>query len=125
MTASSTHCCRPVMSGHSRITTSQCTAASEVNTPDGIRTATLDGLGIAYAPVGLFEDALLDGRLQLLLEDYPGPPTPIQLIYPERRLLSQRAKVFMDFVAEEFAHEAVLNEGAVAQLRRRKRRWLE
>jgi DNA-binding transcriptional LysR family regulator len=93
-----------------------------VNTPDGIRTATLDGLGIAYAPVGLFEDALLDGRLQLLLQDYPGPPTPIQLIYPERRLLSQRAKVFMDFVAEEFAHEAVLNEGAVAQLRRRKRR---
>jgi LysR substrate binding domain len=72
--------------------------------------------------VGLFEDALLEGRLQLLLEDYPGPPTPIQLIYPERRLLSQRAKVFMDFVAEEFAREAVLNEGAVAQLRRRKRR---
>jgi LysR family transcriptional regulator for bpeEF and oprC len=93
-----------------------------VNTPDGIRTATLDGLGIAYAPVGLFEDALLDGRLQLLLQDYPGPPSPIQLIYPERRLLSQRAKVFMDFVAEEFVHEAVLNEGAVAQLRRRKRR---
>src|SRR5258708_15762932 len=93
-----------------------------VNTPDGIRAATFDGLGIAYAPVGLFEDALLDGRLQLLLEDYPGPSTPIQLIYPERRLMSQRPKVLMDFFSEEFAHEAVLNEGAVAQLRRRKRR---
>ena len=33
-----------------------------VNTPDGIRTATLDGLGIAYSPVWLFEDALLDPR---------------------------------------------------------------
>jgi len=93
-----------------------------VNTPDGIRTATLDGLGIAYAPVWLFEDALLEGRLQLLLEDYPGPPMPIQLIYPERRLLSQRAKVFMDFVAEDFAVQPVLNAGAVAQLRRRRRR---
>jgi LysR family transcriptional regulator for bpeEF and oprC len=91
-----------------------------VNTPDGIRTATLDGLGIAYSPVWLFEDALLDGRLQLLLESFPGPPTPIHMIYPERRLLSQRAKVFMDFVAEEFAREAALNEGAVAQLRRRR-----
>jgi LysR family transcriptional regulator, regulator for bpeEF and oprC len=91
-----------------------------VNTPDGIRTATLDGLGIAYSPVWLFKDALLDGRVQLLLEDYPGPPTPIQMIYPERRLLSQRAKVFMDFVAAEFANEAALNEGAVAQLRSRK-----
>ena len=93
-----------------------------VNTPDGIHAATLDGLGIAYSPVWLFEDALLDGRVQLLLEDYPGPPTPIQMIYPERRLLPQRAKVFMDFVADEFAHEPALNEGAVAQLRSRRRR---
>lgn len=93
-----------------------------VNTPDGIRTATLDGLGIAYSPVWLFEDALLDGRVQLLLEDYPGSPTPIQMIYPERRLLPQRAKVFMEFVAQEFAHEPALNEGAVAQLRSRRRR---
>ncbi len=93
-----------------------------VNTPDGIRAATLDGLGIAYSPVWLFEDAVVDGRVQLLLEDYPGPSTPIQMIYPERRLLPQRAKVFMDFVAEEFAHEAALNEGAVAQLISRRRR---
>ena len=91
-----------------------------VNTPDGIRTATLDGLGIAYSPVWLFEDALLDGRVQLLLEEFPGPPTPIHVIYPERRLLSRRAKVFMDFVAEEFARETVLNEGAVARLKRRR-----
>jgi len=90
-----------------------------VNTPDGIRSAILDGLGIAYSPVWLFEDALLDGRVQLLLEDHLGPPTPIQMIYPERRLLPQRAKVFMDFVAEEFAHEPALNEGAVALLRSR------
>jgi DNA-binding transcriptional LysR family regulator len=93
-----------------------------VNTPDGIRTATLDGLGIAYSPVWLFEDALQDGRVQLLLEDYPAPPSPIHMIYPERRLLSQRAKAFMDFVAEEFAHEAALNEGIVAELRSRRRR---
>ena len=82
----------------------------------------MDGLGIAYSPVWLFEDALLDGRLQLLLTNYPGPPIPIQLIYPDRRLLSQRAKVFMDFIAEEFAREAALKEGAVAQLSRRRRR---
>jgi LysR family transcriptional regulator for bpeEF and oprC len=96
-----------------------------VNTPDGIRAATLDGLGIAYSPVWLFEDALLDGQLQLLLEDHPGPPTPIHMIYPERRLLPQRAKVFMDFVAEEFAREAALNEGAVAQLKGRRRRSIK
>lgn len=93
-----------------------------VNTPDGVRAATLDGLGIAYSPVWLFEDALLDGRVRLLLEDYAGPPSPIQMIYPERRLLPQRANVFMDFVAEEFAREPALNEGAVAQLRSRRRR---
>jgi LysR family transcriptional regulator for bpeEF and oprC len=34
-----------------------------VNTPDGIRSAVLDGMGIAYAPAWLFEDALADRRV--------------------------------------------------------------
>lgn len=85
-----------------------------VNTPDGILAAVLDGLGIAYGPVWLFEDALCQGRVRALLLDQLGPPSPIHLLYPEKRLLPRRAAVFMDFVAEAFGRAPALNGGALA-----------
>jgi DNA-binding transcriptional LysR family regulator len=57
-----------------------------VNSPDGIRSAVLDGLGIGYAPAWLFEDALAYGGVQALLLDHPGAPGPIQIVFPDRRL---------------------------------------
>ncbi|MGO8975902.1 MAG: LysR substrate-binding domain-containing protein [Steroidobacteraceae bacterium] len=80
-----------------------------VNTPDGVRSAALDGLGIAYAPRWLFEDGLVDGRLQSLLVDHLGPPLPIQFVYAANRLLPRRARVFMDFIADVFARDPTLN----------------
>lgn len=92
-----------------------------VNNPDGARSAVLDGIGVAYTPVWLFEDALLDGRVQALLPGQSGPPAPIHIVYPAKRLLPRRAAVFMDFIAEAFGRQPVLNEGALEGLLRRRR----
>jgi DNA-binding transcriptional LysR family regulator len=88
----------------------------KVNTPDGVYRAAIDGLGVSYAPVWLFEEALRSGRVQPLLLDHLGPPLPIHIVYPARRLLPRRAAVFMDFIAEEFAAIPALNDGALARL---------
>lgn len=88
----------------------------KVNTPDGVYRAALDGLGVAYSPVWLFEKALLDGLVLPLLLDHLGPPIPIHIVYPAKRLLPRRASVFMDFIAEAFKRDPALNEGAVARL---------
>ena len=90
-----------------------------VNSPDGVRSAVLEGLGVGYAPVWLFEDAIRDGSVQVLLLDQLGPPMPIHIVYPARRLLPRRASVCMDFIAERFAAEPVLNTGSLARLLRR------
>lgn len=90
----------------------------KANTPDGVRSGVLDGLGVGYAPVWLFEDALRDGRVRPLLVDYPGPPAPIHIVYPAKRLLPRRVSAFMDFVAEAFGQEPALNEGGLAKLLR-------
>ncbi|HUA23481.1 MAG TPA: LysR family transcriptional regulator [Steroidobacteraceae bacterium] len=87
-----------------------------VNSPDGIFRAVLDGLGIAYAPVWLFEKELTAGRVAPLLLDDMGPSAPIHVVYPAKRLLSRRAGAFMDFIAEEFRVDPTLNEGALARL---------
>src|SRR5271156_4274016 len=80
-----------------------------VNTPDGIRSAVLDGIGIAYAPGWLFEDALADGRVRSLLVEHRGPSIPIHFVYAANRMLPRRARVFMDFIAEAFAKDPALN----------------
>jgi DNA-binding transcriptional LysR family regulator len=80
-----------------------------VNTPEGVRSAVLDGMGVAYAPGWLFEDALADGRLRSLLIEDHGPPVPIHFVYAANRTLPRRARVFMDFIAEAFARDPALN----------------
>lgn len=92
-----------------------------VNTPDGIYRAALDGLGVAYAPVWLFEKELKEGRLVPLLLGEAGPSVPINIVYPAKRLLARRASVFIEAIAEKFGGEPVLNEGAVKRLLRARR----
>jgi LysR family transcriptional regulator, regulator for bpeEF and oprC len=88
----------------------------KVNTPDGVYRSVLDGLGVAYAPVWLFEKELRTGQVEPLLLDEMGPAIPIHIVYPARRLLPRRASVFMDFIAEEFSGNPALNEGATDAL---------
>jgi LysR family transcriptional regulator, regulator for bpeEF and oprC len=83
-----------------------------VNTPDGVRSAALDGVGIAYAPSWLFEDALLDGRVKPVLKEHVGPPVPIHIVYAANRLLPSRARAFMEFIAAAFALDPALNAGS-------------
>ena len=64
----------------------------------------------------LFEQAVLDGRLQLVLLDHLGPPLPIHVIYSGQRLVSRRASAFMNFVAEEVGRLPLLNEGALESI---------
>jgi LysR family transcriptional regulator, regulator for bpeEF and oprC len=87
-----------------------------VNSPDAIHRAVVDGLGVAYAPVWLFEEELRSGELEALLVQEMGPGTPINIVYPTRRLLPRRARVFMDVIAEAFSGNPVLNEGALQGL---------
>jgi DNA-binding transcriptional LysR family regulator len=87
-----------------------------VNTPDGIYRAVVDGLGVAYAPVWLFEKELIAGQVEPLLLNEAGPFAPIHIVYPAKRLLPRRASAFMDFIAEEFSGDPVLSDGALARL---------
>lgn len=97
------------------------TGRLKVNTPDAVHSAVVDGLGIGYAGVWLFEDAMADGRVKPLLRQFPGPPAPISLVYSDKRLLSRRASVFMDCVANEFAKIPALNAGALIAMSSRYR----
>ena len=38
------------------------------------------------------------GRLVLLLEEFEGPPLPVQVVYPEARLPAAKLRAFLDLV---------------------------
>ncbi|RKH33751.1 LysR family transcriptional regulator [Corallococcus praedator] len=62
----------------------------------------LEGVGIARIPEFVAEQALADGRLQSLLTSVHTPGPDVYIVYPERRHLSPRVRVFVDFVSEAF-----------------------
>ena len=90
-----------------------------VNTTDGIHSAILDGFGIGYGPLWLFEQDVLDGRVQLLLLDHLGPPAVVNIVYSAKRLLPSRATAFMDFIADEFSRVPAFSEGALLRVAKR------
>ena len=58
------------------------------------------GVGIALEPDMIVMPYLRAGRLLPLLEAFQPPPMPIYAVYPSRKHLSAKVRVFIDFLAE-------------------------
>lgn len=63
----------------------------------------LQGAGIALEPDFLVSEDLQAGRLVALLPQYAAMPAPIYALYPTRRHLSAKVRLFVEFLAERFA----------------------
>jgi DNA-binding transcriptional LysR family regulator len=65
--------------------------------------AALAGHGIAMTPTFLAHEALARGDLVPILEDWAPAPSAIYAIQPTRRLIPPKARVFVEFLAAQFA----------------------
>jgi DNA-binding transcriptional LysR family regulator len=63
----------------------------------------VEGVGIAYEPDFIVGPEVRAGRLVPLLRSFAPVATPIYVVYPSRRHLSAKVRVFADFLAERFA----------------------
>jgi DNA-binding transcriptional LysR family regulator len=73
-----------------------------VSASEGMRSALLEGLGLAVCPTWLFKDEIETGVLERVLGDYEPASLPIQAVYPSRRLVPPRVRAFVDFLVDEF-----------------------
>jgi DNA-binding transcriptional LysR family regulator len=73
-----------------------------VSASEGMRSALLEGLGIAVCPTWLFTDEIETGVVERVLHDYEPAALPIQAVYPSRRLVPPRVRAFVDFLAAAF-----------------------
>ncbi len=74
--------------------------AVTVNTADAYTAACAAGLGIIQAPVVGVRVLVQQGLLVEVLPQHAAPPMPQTLLYANRRNLSQRVRVVMDWLAE-------------------------
>lgn len=60
------------------------------------------GLGIVQVPQYRVAAELAAGRLKIILPDFPPPPMPVSVLYPQNRQLSSRVRVFAQWLRDIF-----------------------
>lgn len=74
-----------------------------VTSPLALLHASLSGNGIALMLDYLVEDALQDGRLLHIMQDWSCPNLPIHLVYVHRTHIPGKIQAFTDFVMERLS----------------------
>lgn len=104
-------CVRFSLSGHADVWTfrkgarieqvsveSRYSVSSSLAVCDALRA----GFGLSLVPRPYVERDLREGRLQAVLRDWQTVTTTLYAVYPSRRHLTPKIRVFLDFLAEVF-----------------------
>ena len=89
-----------------------------LNSQQAIVSAVRQGIGIGLAPVWIFEEDLRAGRVKALLPEHPLTAAEVHLVYPQRRLLAKRTRIFIETIDTAFAANASLQPGYFDGLRK-------
>lgn len=71
-----------------------------------LRDATAAGMGIALLPSFLCSEQIQAGTLQQILPGWRPPENAIYAVYPSRRYLSAKVRVFLEFLIEQLSPTA-------------------
>jgi len=74
----------------------------ETNNCDALREAIFADLGLALRPLWDVWQDLRDGRLVRLLPAYVPPVYPINAVYPSRRLMPKKTRIFIEHMLRRF-----------------------
>lgn len=72
------------------------TSVVTCNEIDSALDACVDGLGVGMFLSYMVAPYRKDGRLKYILENFETEPMPVQVVYPQARLLSSKVRVFVD-----------------------------
>ncbi len=69
-----------------------------VTAGEGVRAAVLSDMGVAIASEWMFSPELASGQVRRVLTDWSLPAIDLWAVYPTGRMVSARARAFVDFV---------------------------
>jgi len=79
-----------------------------LNEGSGYVAAALAGLGVIQAPTFMVQEHIAAGRFVPLLTSWCSAPKPLHIVYPPNRHLSNKVRVFVDWLAELFAKDDLI-----------------
>jgi DNA-binding transcriptional LysR family regulator len=79
-----------------------------VNDGNAYVAAGLAGLGVVQAPCFLLEAEMAAGSLRPVLTEWTTDSLPLYVVYPPNTHLSNRLRVFVDWIADLFATDEIL-----------------
>jgi len=74
-----------------------------VNNSDVLLSCGLAGLGMLHALQTALDPHIQSGELREVLTDYATVTTPVSILFPDRRYLSPKVRVFIDWFSKVFA----------------------
>lgn len=92
----------PFMGENGEMTSVPVTGRMEVNSPHAVRAAGIAGLGFVTLPDFIAQPALDDGTLVSVLDEFVPPGGGIFAVYPHRRYLPAKVRVFVDYLVQWF-----------------------
>lgn len=81
------------------------------NDGGAVLTWALEGHGIIMRSEWDAAPFVKDGQLEILLDDYELPPADIYAVYPQKRNLPAKVRVFVDFLAARFEGKVIQRQG--------------
>lgn len=93
-----------------REATTTVNAVFEVNSPEVAKRAALAGLGLTVSPEFSVGREIREGSLISLLENRMPTGGGVYAVYPHRRLVPAKVRVFVDFMAKWFRTNAACRE---------------
>lgn len=88
---------------HGALHTVKVSGSLRASNGDMAKLAALEGVGLIRQPRFLVGDDLRAGRLVEVLADYHAVELGIYAVYPSRKHLSAKVRVFVDYLTETFA----------------------
>ena len=73
------------------------------NSGDLLAEAAASGAGIVFEPAFIVGPEVRAGRLVPLLQEFVAPPMPIYAVYPSRKHLSAKVRLFVEFLVARFS----------------------
>lgn len=77
--------------------------ALKVNNSLAASHAAVAGLGIIFLPIFVASEALKQGTLQIVLQDWSSEPLILYAIYPKHRQRSNKLQTFINFISDALA----------------------
>ncbi|MCF8178825.1 MAG: LysR family transcriptional regulator [Sulfuritalea sp.] len=81
------------------------------NNGKALQEAAIQGFGIVYEPTFIAAEAIRQGQLVTILNDYPTPTYDMYAVFPGTRFVPQRVRNFVDFLAARLGPEPYWDKG--------------